>query len=177
MAYLDWSKVSWNLLIFVIIQSLFFYAVSSEFVLNIVEDKAYRLGRIVANQIPADYRGMAEKEVKDRENELEVEVELSRDERNIKNRNLLLARMAPWFGGGLLILLITTWLSLSQEDINFLPELSIYGIILLSYLTEVILFFLMVKRYEYVGTFEILKIINDKLPSRKGEMGILGRKL
>ena len=119
-----------------------------------------------------------------REAELEAEAEVERVKRNKKNRDLLIARIAPWFGVGLLSLLVTTGLAFGGGEFGVAvwPELSIYGIILLSYATEVMLFFLMLKRYEYIGTFEILKTVNDQLPPNRidvlgQEIDVLGQRL
>jgi len=198
MGYIDFSKVSWNLLIFVIIQSVFFYAVSSDFVLGIVTNKSQRLGKIIVDQIPKngvklpddmripsnfprnsdDYLQNVKQNLNNRETELEVEAEMEREKRNQKNKDLLIVRMAPWFTVGLLALLISTGLAFSGGEfgIPIWPELTVYVLILLSYATEVSLFFLMLKRYEYIGTFEILKVINDQLPPPPS-LDVLGRQL
>ena len=194
------SKVSWNLLIFVIIQSVFFYTISSDFVLGIVTHKAERLGKIIVDQVPTGveeedtgipagivpvdfpgssdaFLGEMQQNLEEREVELEVEAEIEKEARNVKNRDLILARMAPWFGAGLLALLVSTSLAFGGGEFGVAvwPELTVYAIILLSYATEISLFFLMLKRYEYIGTFEILKVVNDQLPPQ--EFGVLGRQL
>ena len=163
MVALGLSKVFWNFLVFAIIQTVFFYEIVSEFVFKIIDDKVYRIGGIMAKQMP-------EYQLKSLETQLEQEiaaeedkVKMKRKVRDLSNWEFLQRTVGPLIFGGLMAFGITFWRAWDSDVDITGTDYAVFAVILGSYLTEVGLFFIMMNRYEFIGTTEILSAINKKL--------------
>lgn len=154
-------KILFNILIFIIIQSLFFYFISAGFANNIIEDKVSRISDIFYKQINRPQKQvLLEQLVRDKE-EIEDKVKQDKKERDKKNQIFLLYRMGIPAGITLILFLISLY-GLGFSVLT--SSISAYIFMLFAYITEVGVFGILMNRYEYIGTFEILDIINKKLP-------------
>lgn len=166
--WIQMYQVAFNIFLFIVIQSIFFYFVSSSFVKNVIQDKIGRITDIFYKQLnPAQKQIMAKK----LEKEIQVltpKAEESKRENEIKNAHLMLTKpIAPSYIASLaLILFIVPFIFSKDKLFNFSWEFFLPLLyMLLAYGTEVGVFFILMNRYEYIGTFEILNRINNNLPS------------
>lgn len=163
MASIGYSKVFWNFLVFAIIQTVFFYYVISDFVFNIIDDKVQSIGGIMTKQ-------MSQSQLNNLKQQLEKDISASKDnidvksaERDNNNIDFLMKTIGPLIAGGLFVFAFTFWGAWNSSVSITGTDYAVFGVILGSYLTEVALFFIMMNRYEFIGTVEILKAINKKL--------------
>jgi len=162
MELLGLSKVFWNFLVFAIIQTVFFYEIVSEFVFKIIDDKVYRISGIMAKQMPEYQLKKIEAQLEKEIAEESPNIKLESKARDTKNWDFLLKKIGPLVLGGLLAFGITFWKSWDDNIITG-TDYAVFAVILGSYLTEVGIFFIMMNRYEFIGTVEILSAVNKKL--------------
>lgn len=166
MVVLGLSKVFWNFLVFAIIQTVFFHTIVSEFAFKIIDDKVTRLGTIISKYMPDSQLAQLEKKLQQSLDSSREATEMEKKKRSVSNYDFLLKTVGPLILGGALAFGITFW-SAWDSPTQITPiDYAVFGVILGSYLTEVGIFFILMNRFEYIGTTEIIKKINDKLPPR-----------
>lgn len=154
-------KVLFNILIFIIIQSLFFYFISAGFANNIIADKVSRISNIFYKQLQKPQKELLLRQLKEDRESIVEQVNKDKAERDRQNQIFLLYRMGIPAAITLGLFLFSLFgLGLSV----FTASLSAYVFMIFAYLTEVGIYTILMERYEYIGTFEILDIINKELP-------------
>ena len=154
-------KVLFNILIFIVIQSLFFYFISAGFANNIIEDKVSRISDIFYKQLERPQKEVLLQKLKKDKQEIEGDVKKDKVTRDKKNQIFLLYRM------GIPAVITLGLFIISLLGLGFTAlttSMWAYIFMMFAYFTEAGVFGILMNRYEYIGTFEILDIINDKLP-------------
>jgi len=157
------SKVLYNILIFMIVQGVFFYTVSASFANNIISDKVGRISDIFYKQLQRPQKELLLRQLKDDKAKIQDEVVLDKQQRDRDNLILLLYRLGI---PSAIVLGIFVGL-LYTGDSDFWANKFAYIFMFFAYATEAGIFFILMNRYEYIGTFEILDKINEQLPEVK----------
>lgn len=172
-------KILFNILIFIIVQSLFFYTISAGFANNIIADKVSRISDLFYKQLQRPQKELLLRQLKEDRESIVEQVNKDKAERDKKNQIFLLYRMGIPAAITLGLFLISLYMlgagGVSLQGIvntfsswsglkSSLAAGSVYIFMLFAYLTEVGIYTILMQRYEYIGTFEILDIINKELP-------------
>ena len=172
-------KILFNILLFIIVQSLFFFWVSAGFANDIISDKVSRISDIFYKQLQRPQKEILLRQLKEDRESIVEQVNKDKTERDKKNAIFLLYRMGIPAAITLGLLIISSYMigvgGISLQGIintvsswsglkSALAEKSAYVFMLFAYLTEVGIFLILMNRYEYIGTFEILDMINKELP-------------
>lgn len=150
-------NILFNILIFVVIQSIFFFTVSAGFVNNIISDKVGRISDLFYKQLQRPQKLLLLEQLKEDKVKIQDKAEQDKKTRDTKNINDLLIKMGIPAGVAIVLFLITGF----AYGFSFWY---VYVFMFTAYATEVGVFFILMNRFEYIGTFEILDIINDNLP-------------
>ena len=161
------SKVLLNFVVFVIIQTIFFYAVVSEFVVTVIQDKTDSLSNIFINNLNQTELNIIRNDLKRDIDENNERIKKINEERNEYNQKFLFNKMIWLLLGGILLFAITV--GYSWDTINSVDKY-VYLFIAFSYITELFIYLIVFKRHEFIGTLEIVKIINKKLPKMPNTM-------
>ena len=166
-------QVAFNIFLFIVIQCLFFYFISSSFVQNIIQDKIARITDIFFKQLEPVQKKMILADLEEEIKKIKPKAEQKKKENAEKNAKMMLLNpgsplfIAPSFIAGFaLLLFIVPFIFSSEQLFTFSWEFFLpLFYMLLAYSTEIGIFLILMNRYEYIGTFEILNKINKKLPS------------
>jgi len=160
----DIYKLCWNLIIFVTFQTLFFNIISSQFTLNLIKDKISDISNFVTYQLNSTELLYLRNELITRKTKLEPIALSKAMQRNENNVKFLISKTSPWIIPSFGIMLISFLIAFTSPEGIKLEDISLLFIILLSYVTEVGMFYGMFSRHNYIGTYELIKNINSKLP-------------
>jgi len=157
----DLSKVFLNFIVFVLVQTIFFYSVVSEFVIKVIQSKTKSLSGILI-------KNLNKRDLNILKGNLERDINRDKDKfnkatkvRGQDNKEFLIEKLKWLFLGGVLAFGITFGFSLYNNCISGI-DLAVFLVIIFSYATEILIFFVMFNRYEFIGTQEIVKIINKQ---------------
>lgn len=163
MYWIAFAKIAFNFLIFAIIQTVFFHTIISQFVDKVIEDKMSKVGDIIRGNLNAKQRAILEQRLQRSLNESRSRTMIIEESRAKKNLRLLVKTIGPLVAGGAFVFVWTLCSALGKKQVNWEVDLWIGLVLIFSYMTEIALYFILFNRYEFIGTAEILKIINDEL--------------
>lgn len=147
--YLEFSKIILNFIIFVSLQTLFFYFVVSRFSLTIFNKKIKLYTDFFKQNIPSsDLLALKNFLINDIEQNSSSIQQLA-DQRNIENINFLFFGVAPIIIISFILFFLLILKSSIKPDLNYLKILII---IFFSYSTEIAFYFIVMNRYEFIGT-------------------------
>lgn len=151
-------KILFNIFIFILIQTLFFYFISAEFVNRIIHEKVSRISGIFFKQLNTTQREVVYNYLEKQQIDDAPKVVSEKNTRDAKNCEFLLLRM----GIPALLTFILFNTSLFVVGLKmFTSNISAYIFMICAYITEIGVFAILMNRYEYIGTLEILNIINN----------------
>ena len=157
------SLLFWNLLIFIVFQSIFFYFISSAFLFEVLDSKISAIGKFAINGLSKTELEVLKTSLVQNVEEIKDQAEKDEAKRAIENKEFLIERIKNdwlrWVG----ILFVLSGIGLVVSGSSNWYNVGLMSIVVFAYLTEVWLFFFMMKPYEYIGTYEIIKYINDKI--------------
>jgi len=158
----QFSNVLFNIFIFIVIQAIFFYYVSATFANNIIEDKVNRISDIFYKQLQLPQKQLLLQQLEQEKVNIEEQAALDKQKRDATNAVFLLVRMGIIAGLALLGFFGSVY-AIWGFDFSCYDRWA-YFFMMMAYTTEVGVYFILMNRFEYIGTFEILKKINEKLP-------------
>ena len=165
----DFSSTSllfWNLLIFIVFQSLFFYFISSAFLFEVIDSKIKAIGKFAINGLDDSQLEILKGSLIQKLEEVHDEAMDAEARRAENNKDFLIEKIGyDWVGWvSTLFIISLSGLVLSGSFSKF--NIMLMTAVIIAYLTEIWLFFFMMKPYEYIGTYEIIKYVNDRLEPR-----------
>lgn len=154
----DWIIIFVNVIFFVVVQTLFFRFIASKQYENVLKQKVEIL-KIYADKFPSEKKRihkLIEKYLKEN-NEL-----INQQYKTRNQKNLALEDLYCWNFLKVIVALLVITMFLNKQPWNPVYTLGLIFVVL-GYTTEILFFFLIVKRYEFVGDHHISSELSKHL--------------
>lgn len=147
---IDYILLLCNFCFFIIVQTLFFRFVASELVLTIIIDKIKNLKNFRGiNALFGSFISNSELET------LKEKGESDRKARNSKNNMLIIKSIAPISGFLLLIIIFLILFSYKKGNKWYLYHTKLLFTIVFAFSSELLIFFLLFRKYDFISVFEL----------------------
>lgn len=158
--YLDLSKIVLNFIVFVALQTLFFYFVVSKFSLTIFKSKLKLISDFLKSTLDPNELLVLKNSLAFDIQQSSSKVQTSIENREKENISFLYKAISPILISSIVIFALLISFSSKKPDSQYYKILLV---IIFSYFTEIAFFFIVMNRYEFIGTFG--NIIRNIVPS------------
>lgn len=163
---IDYILILCNFCFFIIVQTLFFRFVASELILTIIMDKIKTItnfkginalfNNLISN---SDLESLKQKGKSDRK------------ERNSKNNMLIIKSIAPIAGFLLFLIIFLILFSYKKGNKWYLYHTKLLFTIIFAFTSELLIFFLLFRKYDFISVFELFyKILTKQKTNNSDEI-------
>jgi hypothetical protein len=147
MNIIDFVLILTNVLVFIVVQTLFFKFIMSRLIIKIVRKNIQKIKHLIPNNIDIKID--------------DAELQQNKLENEKINLDIIIKNIVYPIIGVILLIILLVLLSIFKKQKWNSYHYILLGMIIFAYITEFLIYFLVVNKYEYLNIYQAIKTILD----------------
>ena len=148
---IDYVLILTNVLVFIVVQTLFFKFIMSRLVIKIIKKNLKKIKHLIPNNIIVNVDN--------------VKLQKNKKENKKINLDIIIKNIVYPIIGIVLLIILLVYVSWLKNNKWYKYHFILLGLIIFAYITEFLIYFLVVNKYEYLNIYQSIKSVLESQDS------------